>query len=66
MSLKKILIFLLLCNISELRAQEDISTVSTTINNQPITTLFKVIELYDGLCNMRIPSSKTDFYATPI
>ena len=48
MSIKKIIIFLLLCNVLGLRAQEKVPTVSVTINNQPITSIFEIIEQQTG------------------
>ncbi|MBC2843731.1 TonB-dependent receptor [Winogradskyella flava] len=44
MSLKKAILYLLLCSVSVLSSQNDIPKISITIDNQPLTEVFKTIE----------------------
>ena len=44
MNIKKIVVFLLFCNVFIVEAQENIPRVSLTISNQPITSIFEIIE----------------------
>ena len=44
-TIKKIIALLIFCNVFLLQAQENTPKVSVTISNQPITSIFEIIEI---------------------